>query len=121
MKKTFQGLGILSLLCSFIFLTSNYTGSEITLRDNFDFLEKETNGSPTVSDWQGHLSQEGLIERRHGALEIIDEEKIPTDNSNYFLDVSYQNLGKFTFLKTSLVCNFFPEKDLSIFYRNLRI
>lgn len=121
MKKTFQGLGILYLLCSFIFLTSSHNGSEITHRDNFDFLEKESDNSSTVSDWQGYLSQEGLIERGHGYGEIIYEEKIPTDNSNYFLIVSYKNLRKFTFLKTSLVCNFFLEKDLPVFYRNLRI
>ena len=121
MKKTFQGLGILSLLCSFIFLTSNLNGSEITLRDNFDFLEKESDASSAVSKWQGHLSHEGLIERRHGSGEITDHEKIPTDASNYYLFASYQNLGKFTFLITSLVFNFLPEKDLSIFYRNLKI
>lgn len=121
MKKTFQGLGILFLLCSFIFLTSNHNGSEITLRDNFDFLEKEIDGSSAVSEWQGHLSHEGLIERRQGSVEITDREKIPTDASNYYLFASYQNSGKFTLLKKSLVCNFFLEKDLPVFYRNLRI
>lgn len=121
MKKTFKGLGILSLLCSFIFLTSSHNGSEITPGDNFDFLEKENNSLPTVSDWQGYLSQEGLIERGHGYGEIIDKEKIPTANSNYFLVASYKNSRKFTFLKTSLVCNFFPERDLPVFYHNLRI
>jgi hypothetical protein len=121
MKKTFQGLGILLLIYSLIFFTSINDGSEISQKETFESVEKSKDSKPVISDWEGHLNQDGLIERRSESGEITDQKKIPTNGSNYFLLVTYQNLGRDELTKNFLSFDFSLQRDRPVFYHNLRI
>lgn len=121
MKNTIQGLGILALVFSLFFLSLDYKGSIETQRYSFDVFGEQSESKPQLSDGHSHLAKEGLAGRRYTETEVTDQEKIPTNSGSAPLISSQLRLLKYSFQTGLSAEGFFVQKDITIFYRNLRI
>lgn len=121
MKNKLKIFEVIALIISSVFFT--WIGSEVNFVSNNAVvtIEEEIPSVPQVADWSTHQANHGLVERRSGTGELTDQEKIPVGGLNFSLFGSYQNARRLSFLKTNSASDFFREKDIPVFYHNLRI
>ena len=121
MKNTIQGLGILAFVFSLFFSSLDYEGSIEPLGYSFDVFGEQFESKPQLSDGHSHSAKEGLAGRRYTETEVTDQEKTPTNSGIAPLIRSDLKLLKYSFLTRLCAAGFFVQKDITIFYRNLRI
>lgn len=121
MKNKLKIFEVIALIISSVFFT--WIGTEVNFASNNAVVavEEEIPSVPHLSDWSTHQANDGLVERRIVTGELADQEKIPVDGLSFLLFGSYQNALRFSFLKTNSASDFFREKDIPVYYHNLRI
>jgi hypothetical protein len=121
MKNKLKIFEVIALIIWSVFFTWN--SAELNNSSNHAVLiiEEEIQENPQVADWTSHQASDGLIERRVVSGELTDQEKLPVGGLGFSLSASYQNAVRFSLLEINSASDFFRERDLPVFYHNLRI
>lgn len=121
MKNKLKIFEVISLIIWSVFFAWNSSDFSKFSKDAVLSSSEEIQTVPQVADWSKHQANDGLIERRIQSGEFSDQEKIPIDGLSFSLFASFQNALRFSSLETTSALDFFRERDIPVFYHNLRI
>lgn len=121
MKNKLKIFEVIALIIWSVFFTWN--SAELTnASSNAELaMEEEIPSAAHVGDWTSHQASDGLVERRIVEGELNDQEKLPVGGLGFSLAASYQNALRFSLLEINSASDFFRERDIPVFYHNLRI
>lgn len=121
MKNKLKIFEVIALIIWSVFFAWNNTESNIASDNVKVSIEEEIPSVPQVADLTNHQASDGMVERRVVSGELTDQEKIPAGGLIFSLSASYQNALRFSLLETNSASDFFRERDIPVFYHNLRI